>query len=62
MSFLSMLTSHTESLKRSFLGQTQVYNRLQQHVVDACTVNTFQQKLQEALKEKAGQNTTGRNL
>ena len=44
---------HSELLKRSFLGQVDVYNKLQQQVVDANSVKLFQRRLQQHLKSLA---------
>ena len=43
----------TELLKRSLLGQVQVYNNLRQQEVESKTVKLFQRKLQSRLKEEA---------
>ena len=42
--------NQTELLKRSLLGQVQVYNKLAQNVVDCGTVKTFQRQLKQQLK------------
>ena len=43
--------SHNELIRRSLLGLTKVYNHLQQKIVDAKTVKTFQKHLQGKVKE-----------
>ena len=45
--------NHTAFLSRSIFGLVHVYNTLPQNVVDSKTVNIFQQKLQNILKQNA---------
>ena len=47
--------SHSELLRRSVFGLVRVYNELPQETVDKGTVKTFQQSLQNALKDAARQ-------
>ena len=42
--------SHNELIRRSMFGLTRVYNRLEQNIVNATSVKTFQKRLQEKVK------------
>ena len=48
----------TDYLRRSLLGQVEVYNRLEQYTVDAPCVKSFQKRLQNKLKTLAAQVNT----
>ena len=48
-----MDATHSELLRRSVFGLVRVYNELPQGTVEKNTVKTFQQSLQNALKDDA---------